>query len=241
MIHRATAITRPTPPQDTRSRPGWPEIAVGLGVLLLLEVGLARAAFALHLGDVVMGIFMTALSAIVAGGGFAAAVLLRVRSVAAFGLVRTSWKWILVGVVGGIVATLLKIPATKAFTALFGPATSGQDSWAAASSGGVGTVVLAFLFLGILTPIGEELFFRGVLTTVLLRYGAIVGVVGSTALFAVLHGEPILMISAVLVGLPAAELRRRTGSVWPGVALHITFDLISSVGLFIILPAFSGG
>ena len=67
----------------------------------------------MHLGDVVTGVFMTALSAVVAGGGFAAAVLLRVRSVAAFGLVRTSWKWILVGVVGGIVATLLKIPATK--------------------------------------------------------------------------------------------------------------------------------
>ncbi|SDT22795.1 CPBP family intramembrane glutamic endopeptidase [Microlunatus soli] len=236
MIHSSPSSSADEVRLKTRPRPGWPELGIGLAVLLILEVGLARAALTMHLGAVVTGVFMTALSAIVAGGGFAAAALTRVRSTAAFGLVATSWKWILVGVGGGIVATALKIPATKAFTAIFGAATSSQTSWSAAGAGGLGAVLLSFLFLGVLTPIGEELFFRGVVTTVLLRYGAVVGVVGSTVLFAVLHGEPVLMISAVLVGLPAAELRRRTGSIWPGVALHITFDLISSIGLFIVLP-----
>lgn len=219
-----------------RARPGWPELGVGLAVLLALEIGLARIAFAVDPSPVALALFMTALSAIVAGGGFAAAFAVRVRRGPPFGLVRTTWRWILVGIAGGVFATLVKIPATMAFTALFGESTSTQDGWSSANQGGFLAVVLSFLFLGVLTPIGEELFFRGVITTVLLRYGALVGVIGSTVVFALLHGEPILMISAVLVGLPAAELRRRTGSIWPGVALHITFDLISSIGLFVILP-----
>ena len=39
-------------------------------------------------------------------------------------------------------------------------------------------IVVATIFLSVVTPIGEEFTFRGVATTVLLRYGAVVGVVG---------------------------------------------------------------
>lgn len=218
-------------------RPGWPELAIGLCVLLVLEIGLARIAFSMHLSDTTLAVFMSALSAVVAGGGFAAAVLLRIRRAQSFGVIRTSRNWIVVGIAGGIAVTVLKIPATMVYTALFGQTTTGQEGWSTASSGGVAAVTVSFLLLGVLTPIGEELFFRGVVTTVLLRYGAIAGVFGSTLVFALMHGKPLLMVSAVLVGLPAAELRRRTGSVWPGIALHITFDSVSSIGLFIIVPA----
>ena len=51
----------------------------------------------MQLGAMITGVFMTALSAIVAGGGFAAAVLLRIRKLSTFGLTRTPWKWILAG------------------------------------------------------------------------------------------------------------------------------------------------
>lgn len=117
-----------------------------------------------------------------------------------------------------------------AYTALFGQAASTQSTWSVTAAGGIGAVALSFLILGILAPIDEELFFRGVVTTVLLRYGPLVGVIGSTVVFALLHGEPILMIFAVLVSLPAADLRRRTNSLWPDVALHIVFGMVSSNG-----------
>lgn len=223
-------------PRIAPVRPGWPELGIGLAVLLALEFGLARLVLTSQPGPIVVALFMTALSAVVGGGGFLAAFLIRVRKMAAFGITRCSWKWILIGAAGGITATLLKIPLTMAYTALFGQAASTQSTWSVTAAGGIGAIALSFLFLGILTPLGEELFFRGVVTTVLLRYGPLVGVIGSTVVFALLHGEPILMISAVLVGLPAAELRRRTNSLWPGVALHIVFDLISCIGLFLSLP-----
>lgn len=36
---------------------------------------------------------------------------------------------------------------------------------------------------------------------------------------------------------PVAELLRRTGTLWPGVVLHMTSNLSSSIGLFIVVPA----
>ncbi|MGH8876838.1 MAG: lysostaphin resistance A-like protein, partial [Stackebrandtia sp.] len=148
-----------------------------------------------------------------------------------------SVRWLLIGVVGGLIATGLKIPLTMAYQALFGTASGPQDSWSELSTGGVGPIIIAFVCLGVATPIGEELFFRGVITSALLRYGPVVGVVGSAVIFAVLHGTSVVIVSALVVGLMAAELRRRSGSIWPAVVLHIVFDLVSSVGLFLVIPA----
>lgn len=64
----------------------------------------------MNLDTVVIGVFMTALSAVVAGG---------------------------------IVATVVKIPATMAFTALFRPATSSRDRWSVTSGGGIVAVVMS--------------------------------------------------------------------------------------------------
>lgn len=229
--------TAPTPTEPPRRRPGWTELAVGIVALLVLEVGLYLPVASAHPDPVVLAVFMTALSAIVAGGGFAAAALVRIRSWAAFGVRATTWRWLLLGVAGGVLATLLKIPATMAYTAVAGEVGSPQSGWSDASAGGAGVVVLSFLFLGVLTPIAEELFFRGVVTTALLRYGAPVGVIGSALVFAVMHGLSVIAVSALIVGLVNAELRRRSGSVWPGVAAHVVFNLLSSVGLFLVLPA----
>lgn len=228
----------PVPPVDRKQlQPGWTELAVGIVVLLLLEIGVFLPVKAAGLDPVSFAVFMTALSAIVAGGGFAAAALVRIRSWAAFAVRRTSGRWLLLGLAGGVIATVLKIPASMAYTAISGDTSSPQADWSAASAGGVGTVILSFLFLAGLTPLCEELLFRGVVTTVLLRYGAVVGVVGSAAIFAIMHGLSVVTVSALLVGLLAAELRRRSGSVWPGVVLHVAFNLLSSVGLFLLLPA----
>jgi membrane protease YdiL (CAAX protease family) len=60
-------------------------------------------------------------------------------------------------------------------------------------------------------PLGEELAFRGVVTTALLRYGALVGVVGSALIFAVMHGINVVFVAALIAGLITAELRRRSG------------------------------
>ncbi|MEU6132138.1 type II CAAX endopeptidase family protein [Saccharopolyspora sp. NPDC047091] len=223
----------------TSPRPGWTEIAVGLAGSTALTFGLTIAVHAIA-GQLVFDVFLMALSFIAAGGGFALAAAVRIRSVAAFGLRRTTARRLLVGLAAGVLAFALKFPVTKVYVGLTGDAGNPQAMWSTAAADGVLPMVLAFLLLGVLTPIGEELLFRGVITTALLRYGAVAGVLGSAVIFAVLHGNIVTALSGLIVGLVAGELRRRSDSVWPGVAAHITFNLLSNVLAFVVLPLVGG-
>lgn len=237
-----TRPVTPMPPGSTRPRPrpGWTEIAVGLATLGVISIGSVLIITPATVGPDAFGLFLTALSAIAAGGGFAVAALMRVRSWDAFGVRRTSARWILTGLAGGLVAFALKFPVISAYVALTGDGANPQEVWQSAATTGVTTVILSILFLGVLTPIGEELLFRGVLATALLRYGAVVGVGGSTLIFAVIHVAPSTVLVAVIVGLLAGELRRRSGSVWPGVAVHVTLNVLSNMLAFVVLPALAG-
>lgn len=210
---------------DKASRPGWPEIVVGLIVLAAVAVGVALLAGQLDLGPVIFGLVLTALSGVAPLAGFAAAALLRIRSLSAFGVRRTTTRWLLIGVGAGLVAFVLKGLAGMAYVAITGDSSTPQTVYAEGGSGGVLSLVLATAFIGLLTPLGEELLFRGVLTNALLRYGPFVGVVGSTAIFALAHGVNIVLPAAVVMGLFGAELVRRSGSVWPGVVVHAVFNL----------------
>lgn len=219
-------------------RPGWPEILVGLAVMALVGYGLpitlSRLGVSEALGPVVFGLFLAALSGVAGLAAFAAAAYLRVRSLPAFGVRRTTGRWLLIGVAGGLIALVVARIAAAAYYYLFHPTDNVQQPYADAASGGILTVILSLLFLAVLTPIGEEFLFRGVVTTALLRYGAVVGVVGSSVIFALMHGLNAVFVTALVVGLVAAELRRRSGSVWPGVVVHVTNNLIGQ-GLVLFL------
>jgi membrane protease YdiL (CAAX protease family) len=83
-------------------------------------------------------------------------------------------------------------------------------------------LALAVLVLGLVAPLGEELLFRG------LYFGCLgrVAVPGSAAAFALAHGLPSLLIPVAVAGLALGELRRRSDSLWPGVAAHATVNLL---------------
>lgn len=207
------------------SRPGWPEIIVGLVVLAAVAVGTALLAGRLDLSPVVYGLVFTALAGVAPLAGFAAAALLRIRSLSAFGVRRVSGRWLLIGVGAGVVAFVLKGLAAAVWTQIAGGSTNVQGVYAEGGSGGVLSLILATVFIGLLTPLGEELLFRGVLTNALLRYGPFIGVVGSTLIFALAHGINEVFPAAVVTGLIAAEVFRRSGSVWPAVIVHAVVNL----------------
>lgn len=209
------------------SRPGWPEIVVGLVALAVVAVGVAVLLGRLDLGPVVYGLALTALAGVAPLAGFAAAFVLRIRSLGAFGVRRVSGRWLLIGAGAGVVAFVLKGLAIVAWLQIAGAGNTNnvQGVYGEGGSGGVLSLVLATVFIGLLTPLGEELFFRGVVTNALLRYGPFVGVVGSTLIFALAHGINEVFPAAVVTGLIAAELFRRSGSVWPGVVVHVVYNL----------------
>ncbi|NJL42071.1 MAG: CPBP family intramembrane metalloprotease, partial [Leptolyngbyaceae cyanobacterium SM1_4_3] len=86
-------------------------------------------------------------------------------------------------------------------------------------------LVLSLVFLTVFSPFGEELLYRGIVTNGLLRYGSFVSVVGSTAIFALMHGINIVFPAAIVAGLATAEVFRRSGSIWPGFVVHVVFNL----------------
>ncbi|MBD1919491.1 MULTISPECIES: type II CAAX endopeptidase family protein [Cyanophyceae] len=218
-------------------RPGWPEIIVGLTVFGAVARGGVLLAGQLGLDPVVYGLALAALSVIAPFAGFGAAVLLRIRSLHAFSVRRVSRRWLLIGVGAGVVTFVVKGFAVMAYTALTGDSSTPQDVFGDGGSGGVLSLILSTLFIGLLVPLVEELLFRGVITNALLRYGPLIGVVGSTLIFALAHGINTVFPVALVFGLISAEMFRRSGSVWPGIIAHVINNLPTVFVLVLIRTA----
>ena len=231
----ATSPARPNKP----SRPGWPEIIVGLIVTAAVAVGVAVLLGRLDPGPVVYGLALTALSGVAPLAGFAAAARLRIRSLNVLGVRWVSGRWLLIGVGVGVVAFVLKGLAITAWLQITGVDANVQSMYGEGGSGGALSLVLATVFIGLLTPLGEKLLFRGVVANALLRYGPFVGVAGSTLIFAHAHVINELFPAALVVGLIAAEVFRRSGSVWPSVVVHAVVNLPTVPALVLVGAAWT--
>lgn len=205
--------------------PGWTEVAIGLAVTAIVGFGLGSQLWRLGFDRITYGLVLAGWSGFACLAGFAAAWRLRKRPLAAFGVRSTSRRWLLIGIAAGVVAFVIKGAAVMAFTALTGISSSPQAVYAAGGSGGAASLLLATFLIGVVVPIGEELLFRGVVTTALLRHGPLVGVGGGALLFALLHGISIVFPAAVVAGLVTGEIYRRSGSVWPAVVVHVVYNL----------------
>ncbi|MGN9789382.1 lysostaphin resistance A-like protein [Nonomuraea sp. ZG12] len=221
------------------ARPGWPEIVVGL--LAMVAAGAVVPFFGpleLELDAVVYGLALAAWSGIVGLVGFAAAALIRIRSWGAFSVRRTTWRWMGIGAAAGVIALVLKGVVNYAVITLTGFDANPQSPYYDAAGGGVLPLILTFAFLSVLTPIGEEFLFRGVVTNALLRYGPLIGVLSSSMIFALFHGINIVLPSALVVGIIAAESMRRSGSIWPAVAVHVVNNM--ALPLFVLITGNTG-
>ena len=100
----------------------------------------------------------------------------------------------------------------------------------------IGTA-LTIVYAIVIAPIGEELFFRGVLFRSLRdRHGFWVGAVGSAIGFGLIHYIPgsaidaaLLMIVMFLTGIALCFLYERRGTIVAPLAAHVTFNVIGIV------------
>lgn len=208
-----------------RPSPALGELIVALALLTIVAIGTAFHVMQLDLDPVARGLILTSLSGIGGMAGFPGAFLLRVRSWAAFGIRSTSFHWMKMGVLWGILAFLMKGLAILGYVNFTRDQRTIQDVFAAGAGGGIWTAVAATSLLGVVTPIGEEFLFRGVVTTVLLRHGAFYGVAGSALIFALFHGVNMIFPAALVTGLVAGDIFRRSGSIWPAVVVHMMVNL----------------
>jgi membrane protease YdiL (CAAX protease family) len=92
-----------------------------------------------------------------------------------------------------------------------------------------------FLYFGIGASIQEEIIFRGLLQTVIIKrlgdhsmnFAAIIVAV----LFAIVHLEVGIFtaLGALALGLMAGILRNKSGSIWPSIIAHAIFNICSII------------
>ncbi|WP_328607476.1 CPBP family intramembrane metalloprotease [Amycolatopsis sp. NBC_00345] len=203
-------------------RPGWPEIIVGAVVYTLtFSIGPPVVSAITHDSPVSSGIGLAVLSGIMGLLGFFAAFAIRLRSWPAFSVRAIPARWIFIALGFGLLALVLN----QAVNIIYGVISGGtgsdvQGDYESATKAGGLAFVLYLLGIAVLTPLGEEFLFRGVLATALTKYGSWVSVIGSTVVFALAHGINLALIPAIIVGAINGILLVRTKSVWPGVIVH---------------------
>jgi membrane protease YdiL (CAAX protease family) len=79
----------------------------------------------------------------------------------------------------------------------------------------------------VIAPIVEELTFRGVGFALLARFATALAFVGTSAAFAAAHGLVNGFPALFLFGAAVAFLRLRTGSLYPGMLLHASFNALA--------------
>lgn len=85
----------------------------------------------------------------------------------------------------------------------------------------------AFLLISLLPGIVEEIGFRGIIQSSLTRItGAREAWLIQAALFSVLHLSPLIFPDHFVMGLCFGYLRRRSRSLYPGMALHATWNAL---------------
>jgi hypothetical protein len=205
-------------------QPGWPEIALAVGIYVvgvsilgiwMLQMPDEQAMLRINVGGIVNGaVGLTALLA---------AYLLRVRDWRAFGFRSTTPKWLLIAAGLGLFAFGL-IFGVEAVYFHFITEPNTQADFEVAAQGGILSLIVLLLTSAVLGPIGEELVFRGVVASALNRYGPWAGVVGSAAIFGIIHGPSVILVDAFVVGLLLGVVFRWSGSIWPAIVLHIVYN-----------------
>lgn len=99
-----------------------------------------------------------------------------------------------------------------------------SDSSTDSIAGSVGPIAAISMFaaVGIITPLWEELFFRGVIYGFVCDHLGLKGAVPiSTVVFALCHGVPILLPYMLALGLCLALLRTFHRNLWGPLGLHL--------------------
>jgi membrane protease YdiL (CAAX protease family) len=86
-----------------------------------------------------------------------------------------------------------------------------------------------FIVIAGVTPIVEELMFRGAGYSLLVRFGQVVAIAVVGVTFGLVHGLVYGLAILTVFGVGLAWLRARTGSVYPCIAVHSLFNSVALV------------
>ena len=152
------------------------------------------------------------------------------------GFVRTSGYWV-ARAIGLFVALRIIVIAIVALLAALGFTSTQAQALAPNGFSWVGAIGNSLL-AGILVPIAEETFFRGVLYRWLRdKWGMVAGALISGLIFGAAHFEPATVVPAILLGVVLALVYERSRSLWPSIIIHALNNLSAVILLYALLGA----
>lgn len=111
------------------------------------------------------------------------------------------------------------------------------------SAGGVtwSGFFITFIGVGILAPISEEFYFRGLLHNWFRqRWGMWASIVASSILFGLAHFDSIgVLVSSFIMGLVMAYVYEKTKTLWITIAIHVITNSVAVLLLYISMWAVS--
>jgi membrane protease YdiL (CAAX protease family) len=97
-------------------------------------------------------------------------------------------------------------------------------------------VLIMLVFGGVIVPIAEEIFFRGLLYSWLRQTLKIwPAILISSALFGVLHGEISIAGATFVMGIILAWIYEKSTSLWPAISIHIINNSIKLLVLYLMI------
>jgi len=152
----------------------------------------------------------------------------RIKEMLKFGSLKRVLILILaIPIVVTIIDLILNMIYAVVWIGIFGEPSTNTDlgtDWESSS------IDIAFLFLSvvIVTPIAEELLFRGyILDSIKRMHGDWPAIIGSALLFALVHFNLFGMVPIIMAGVIYGWLRIKTGSLLPSIACHMMWNLMA--------------
>lgn len=240
MSHQARARVASPTERTARGRVTWPDLMLAAGIAIALyAIGILLYLQMADEDTVAKGLALFAISGLAPLGGVLLMIAFRRRSGGLFGITRVAPKWLVIAFLVGVGVVALNLGVTT-LVSMTTDAADVQGEYQSAATSGIAGFVGAIILGAVVTPIGEEFLFRGVLFNLLTRYGVWFAAILSSVLFALSHGINLATPVAVIVGLAAAWLMHKTESVWPGVVVHAVNNACSSIISVIHLEMITG-
>ena len=143
-----------------------------------------------------------------------------------------SFKWDTLGIgCGLLIGSYILIILHNALLTLLGVETQGENIVELFAR--LDSPVWFFIVGAIFAPLVEEIFFRGFLFQGFrVRYGWKPAILLSSAVFAVAHLDPVVLIPTFILGCLLAYMYHRSNSIWPGIILHFLVNSSSLLGAY---------
>jgi hypothetical protein len=104
----------------------------------------------------------------------------------------------------------------------------GEFSW--------GGLIAGLLLIGVLVPIAEEAYFRGLLyQTMRNRWRMSVSLIASSAIFGIVHGDIAVAGMAFILGLILGWVFERSQSLWTAIIIHAINNGIKIIAIYTIV------